>query len=565
MTDGSTASSPIDGAKAPLERSVPKHPTTRAKAPPQRTPKGAASRTPQACDEAGITSPLTTARNATRAGQSLIAAAIACNAQLGTGTANAEQVSQHEPSTQAKLFQARAQSFSNKQASTLAASLATQPVRPRQRSQPTFSRLRALSFDDEDDSLSLTPQQLDAATQHQTLDVSQILKRLANIEQLLESAPAPRNAKLGSSMPLDYQAGDSLHLLHRPKRKFSQYDEKIEHALDCATADRHRGRNSTGVKAWFAFCQDVEGVQPERPMDPNQPLWVRLEEEWLSMRFICALVEERGVLPETASKYFSQVQGWHAREFGVKLAGGLKLERLPQMVKGLRRANPRQPKAIRRGISPEQLGRAHRQCLNPSSPLHANLRAATSVALQGLLRSAEYCGAQSAETLTRGDIRTLDDQQLTIMMHPCKNMRHIAGKTCPLVIGAGGTHVDAVAEVRNLLRVDPAPDDAPLFRDPSTNKPLTYHYMLTVVHQLVSSIGLNPAEYGTHSLRIGGASALFAAGANDTVIRTMGRWSSDIHRLYVRACYEQCLDWTRRCGSASSTSIAADIDEVDDY
>ena len=32
----------------------------------------------------------------------------------------------------------------------------------------------------------------------------------------------------------------------------------------------------------------------------------------------------------------------------------------------------------------------------------------------------------------------------------------------------------------------------------------------------------------------GDPTALFAAGANETVIRTMGRWSSDLHRLYVR-------------------------------
>ena len=72
----------------------------------------------------------------------------------------------------------------------------------------------------------------------------------------------------------------------------------------------------------------------ERPLDPNAPLWCRLEEEWLVMRFVCHLVQTRGVMPETARNYLSQAQGWHAREFGVKLAGGLKLERLPQMVKG---------------------------------------------------------------------------------------------------------------------------------------------------------------------------------------------------------------------------------------
>ena len=44
---------------------------------------------------------------------------------------------------------------------------------------------------------------------------------------------------------------------------------------------------------------------------------------------------------------------------------------------------------------------------------------------------------------------------MVIMTAPCKNMHHLGGKTCPLVIGAGGQHVDAVVEVENLLRVDP--------------------------------------------------------------------------------------------------------------
>ena len=67
-------------------------------------------------------------------------------------------------------------------------------------------------------------------------------------------------------------------------------------------------------------------------------------------------------------------------------------------------------------------------------------------------------------------------------------------------------------------------------------------------------------------MRIGGATALFAAGANETVIRTMGRWSSDMHRLYVRACFEQCCEWTRRAGTQSVSDLAGmPFDEVDDY
>ena len=45
----------------------------------------------------------------------------------------------------------------------------------------------------------------------------------------------------------------------------------------------------------------------------------------------------------------------------------------------------------------------------------------------------------------------------------------------------------------------------------------------------------------------------------------MGRWSSDIHQLYVRACYERCCEWSRRAGSAVVTDVVVDFDEVDYY
>ena len=174
--------------------------------------------------------------------------------------------------------------------------------------------------------------------------------------------------------------------------------------------------------------------------------------------------------------------------------------------------------------------------LDKAVPEHANIRAALATAFQGLLRSAEYCGTKGKLMLTREDIVQIDDDKIVIMMHPCKNMHHIGGKTCPLVIGAGGQHIDAVAEVHNMLKVDPGrAATTPLFRDPETNQPIGYDLMLATVKRLMGAVGENPEHFGTHSLRIGGATALFAGGASETVIRTMGRWSSDLHRLYVRA------------------------------
>ena len=171
-------------------------------------------------------------------------------------------------------------------------------------------------------------------------------------------------------------------------------DALIERALDLASRDGQRGASHTGVRAWRAFAQD-EGMSMARPMEAYAPLGARLHEELLAMRFVCALVQVRGVKPGTAAGYWSAVQGWHAREFGVKIGAGIKMERLPQMLKGLRREFGDTPSKIRRGIAPQALRRAMDLCLSKEDAAHANIRAALALALQGLPSSRstpESCG-----------------------------------------------------------------------------------------------------------------------------------------------------------------------------
>ena len=293
------------------------------------------------------------------------------------------------------------------------------------------------------------------------------------------------------------------------------------------------------------------------------------------MRFICALVEVRGITPRSAANYWSAVQGWHAREHGVKIGGGIKFERLPQMLKGLRRVFGDPERKVRRGIAPQALRRAMDLCLDPNDPDDANVRAALACALQGLLRSAEFAvdpgkSWNPLNDVARSDIVELTAERLTLMISPCKDSRQLSGKTAALVIGAGGVHVDAVAEVRNMLRVDPllpgqVAHRVPLFRRAGSLEPLRTNAVLDITRRLMCSVGEDPAQFGTHSYRIGGATALFAAGADETVIRTMGRWNSDIHQLYVRACFERCCEWTRRAGSTMVTDVARVVDEVDYY
>ena len=86
---------------------------------------------------------------------------------------------------------------------------------------------------------------------------------------------------------------------------------------------------------------------------------------------------------------------------------------------------------------------------------------------------------------------------------------------------------------------------------------------------LCVAVGEDPLDFGAHSLRIGGATALFAAGADPLHIRTMGRWSSDCYRLYVRACFEQTIAWTRKLGSQQVHDVQGTYErnaqEVEEY
>jgi hypothetical protein len=359
------------------------------------------------------------------------------------------------------------------------------------------------------------------------------------------------------------------------RRRRHRLDDVILKGLMHSMASGDMGANSTGVRRWKKYCATV-GISPHRVLDPSAPLHAKLREEWTAMRFVAWLVEDEQLAPRSAATYFGQVQGWHAKEHGVKLAAGIKLNRLPAMLKGLRRVYTDGGRRVRRGVTPQGLRAALDKCYpRNGSVQNANIRAALTLAFQGLLRGAEFAadGAfKPTADMTRADVVSITAARLVVMMRPCKNMQFLSGKTVPLIIGGGGSYVDAVEEMIHLMEVDPVEGGVaaktPLFRMGSPGEertPLTTRHVLNITKQLMRALGEDPTQFGSHSYRIGGATALFAAGADPTVIRTMGRWSSDCYRLYVRACFGQTLAWSTRCGSVEVSDVAAEFEEVDSY
>ena len=64
---------------------------------------------------------------------------------------------------------------------------------------------------------------------------------------------------------------------------------------------------------------------------------------------------------------------------------------------------------------------------------------------------------------------------------------------------------------------------------------LSYDTYLKTVKRVAKACGFNPDRFGTHSIRIGGATILAAAGHPNHYIQGMGRWAGDTFMRYIRA------------------------------
>ena len=93
----------------------------------------------------------------------------------------------------------------------------------------------------------------------------------------------------------------------------------------------------------------------------------------------------------------------------------------------------------------------------------------------------------------------------------------------------------------------------PAFRNPLTGLALTTDQFLQVLRHILGQLGLNPMHFGTHSIRIGSATALFVRGGDELVIKTMGVWSSDAFLKYIRSNLVRVLQLGAKGCSADVT------------
>ena len=235
------------------------------------------------------------------------------------------------------------------------------------------------------------------------------------------------------------------------------------------------------------------------------------------------------------------------------------MPRLFYLLRGVRRLQGRSmTQPIRAPITIFYLRRIIRFLSESTYPIYDQrmLTSAVTLAFFGLLRSAEYTCPSSHRY---NPMSTLMFRNVSLSLTGLVAVINIkCSKTDPFstgsVVRVGSTSNDLcpVAALRRYARVH-LDMFGPLFIFHNGNY-LTRQHIHNLLHLSLPDV----PNISTHSFRIGGATAAASAGISNSSIQTLGRWSSDAYRRYLRFSDESVHDFCQRMSNVVHFSRAWD-------
>ena len=376
-------------------------------------------------------------------------------------------------------------------------------------------------------------------------------------------------------------------------------------------AEGSQGKIRTALNRWMHFTATKARVSFIRPRVGDDPE-AFMTESLLRQAFVADCVSD-GCNLETAEQYASLFNCWHIDTMGYGLVSSRSFEdeQFRRTNQGLRRMFP--SKRIDRAAHPVEINESVlRSSLSevlaiydePSTTMIDKRRrielafsrgagggfdrglvedlvfsTLTELMTDGLLRPGEGVPkkgfiSQSDISFKRGACGKLESA--TVMITPIKRRgKHVGDKSKkPVVVAAHRGGALRTAELLDILNmVAPCAPGAeattPAIRFPVSRieglnhreaKALTNLTMAKVMkwyHRKCAASGRVPNhdQVKPHSFRIAGATLLFTAGVTADEIKTMGRWASDVYRIYCRLSKERLLDLSKRMSNASSTQF----------
>lgn len=211
---------------------------------------------------------------------------------------------------------------------------------------------------------------------------------------------------------------------------------------------------------------------------------------------------------------------------------------LQSMLRGVKRQKGNK-QSFKLAITTDNLKSMH-ATLNMQSVEDVQLWCAILVCFYGLLRISAVCVKSkehvSDNVLCRRDL-TISSEGCSIQQRHSKTNQYGERSHCIVLPYIRGHILCPVAAMLTFLgRAGAVPPNCPLLTRQSTTGlvPLTQDVMRRRLTSMLRDIGLDTNEYGTHSLRRGGATWLMTCGVPLHTIKSIGDWKSDCVQKYLK-------------------------------
>ena len=262
-------------------------------------------------------------------------------------------------------------------------------------------------------------------------------------------------------------------------------------------------------------------------------LWALFEEERISEK------TGKRIKASTIEQRISLFKGLVSHRYGFQIAG--EAPRLKSLVRAMRAKDPLEGyRKKRRALRHRHLAKLWRtqKAVRARDFLRLNRWAALVTSRHILARGGELGTVMRNDLTFRTDAR--GRRYAVVMLRPLKK-KGLQQPKVPQIIAEfdQGEGADTYAALRRLTEADIWAfrgdwDTTPLFRVKPGTAMSTAHYR-AAVREAAKLLGFDPAHFGAHSTRIGGASDLAGTGrASQLLLQAKGRWSSDIGRIYAR-------------------------------
>ena len=305
---------------------------------------------------------------------------------------------------------------------------------------------------------------------------------------------------------------------------FAALNPMLQSSQNISLAENTKASYRSGVKQFYDFCYGFK-VHELGPIIPATELVLCYFVTFLS----------QSVQFDTIKCYLAAVRDLHIRNgFSLDIE---KFQQLQYTLRGIKRYLGH-GKRVRHPISISHLELFHK-ILSPHLALdidNAMIWASFCLAFFGFMRISEFtCNGSFSSNihLTVSDVvfQPSFDQptHMQVFLKSSKTDQFREGIT--LTIGKSGSVICAVDSMKQYLSRR-KPPTGPLFVY-KNGQYLTKVSFTAELRRLLTSIGLTPNEFASHSFRRGAATAAAAARMPPWLIQTLGRWSSDCFKRYI--------------------------------